>query len=81
MIHANFVTADASSHWLMGVALIAVSGLPRLLPLTFRHSAPLSLRASVYAQHPSNEIASPTGLPADCFDVLCPTYLSVKELG
>ena len=25
VIHANFITADATSHWLMGVALIAVS--------------------------------------------------------
>ena len=24
VIHANFITSDATSHWLMGVALIAV---------------------------------------------------------
>ena len=68
----------------MGVALIAVSVCVHPWPQTLAvwHRAPLYAHP-FYAQPSNNELelASPTGLPADCIDVLCPTYLSVKELG
>jgi hypothetical protein len=52
VIHANFVTSDATSHWLMGVALIAVrilSSYQMYHPSIIHHLPPPSCGSGVFS--------------------------------